>query len=236
MIELIKNPVYTLLPDGNRSGIILKDVRWSVKTAGPSPFENERVELFLLGCNKAMTGNPCEGCFNSSTWDSSKTMFSHDPIKMAEHINNCAKHKYITVGGGEPTDQIENLTILFKELKKYGFHIMMYTWRTLKYETSLFWHKEFPYDYTLSINKWIPLFNYVDIIVDGEYIQSEHKWDGEKEDGLISSVGSGNQIIWDIPNKKGYSMRDIDSISLDENNSLEYLLKDQNAEMHRLYM
>lgn len=226
MINIVKNPIETRLPLGDMSGIILKDVRWSVKTAGPSPFDNERTELFLLGCNKAMTGNPCEGCFNSSTWDSSKAQFSHDPIKMAEHINNCAPNKYITIGGGEPTDQIENLIILCRELKKYGFHIMMYTWRDL---IKTLHNPLRSCEVTNLINNFKELFNYVDIIVDGEYVQMEHKWDGEKKDGLISSVGSGNQIVWDIKNKRGFAMRDIIEINLNDNNNLLYKINANTA-------
>ena len=42
------------LPHGDMSGILLRECNWSVKTAGPSPDDNNRTELFLLGCNKAM--------------------------------------------------------------------------------------------------------------------------------------------------------------------------------------
>ena len=30
------------------SGLLLRDVKWKVTTAGPSPHNNERTELFLL--------------------------------------------------------------------------------------------------------------------------------------------------------------------------------------------
>ena len=53
------------LPNKDMSGLLIRDLKWSVKTAGPSPFNNERTELFLLGCKKAMSGKPCKGCFNS---------------------------------------------------------------------------------------------------------------------------------------------------------------------------
>lgn len=237
-MEINIQNVDTRLPKGDMSGILLRDCNWAVKTAGPSPDENRRTELFLLGCNKAMLGNPCKGCFNSTTWDASKAEWSHDPIKMAEHINNCAPNKYITIGGGEPTDQIENLIILCKELKKYGFHIMMYTWRNLEYELSLFWHKTFPYEYTKSINEWILLLKYVDIIVDGEYKEELRLWDGTKEDGLISSIGSGNQIVWDIRDKIGYAMKDIVALYLREierPDDLQYVIKNK-AKEFKLYI
>lgn len=239
---LIKDNIDTRLPKGDMSGIKLRDVRWSVKTAGPSPFDNDRTEIFLLGCNKAMSGNPCKGCFNSSTWNASKAEWSHDPILMAQHINNNAPHKYITIGGGEPTDQIDNLIILCRELKKYDFHIMMYTWRELKEEltlkpsyTGINLNKD-PHYFTKGIgDKLKDLFKYVDVIVDGQYKEEERLWNGDKGDGLISSVGSGNQIIWNVNKKYGFSMRDIDYLWINpETNNLLYIVKDLECETHLL--
>lgn len=225
------------------NGLLLRDVRWNVKTAGPSPYNNERTEIFLLGCKKAMSGNPCKGCFNSSTWDASKAEFSHDPIEMAKHINNNAPNKYITIGGGEPTDQIDNLIILCKELKKYEFHIMMYTWRELleifkPYYAGMGMGDANPRDFSRGNTgfrkKVSELLQYVDIIVDGQYKEEERLWDDTKEDGLISSVGSGNQVIWDIKNKRGFAMKDIDTIFITASNSLQFILKDLDAGMYRL--
>lgn len=88
-------------------GLRIFDVKWRVKTAGPSPNNNERIEVFLLGCEKAINGNPCKGCFNSITWDKSIAQFSRDPIEMADMINEGCdpNNKYVTIGGGEPTDR-----------------------------------------------------------------------------------------------------------------------------------
>lgn len=209
------------------NGLLLRDVKWSVKTAGPSPDNNNRTEIFLLGCKKAMLGNPCKGCFNSSTWDASKAEFSHNPIKMAKHINEFAPNKYITIGGGEPTDQIDNLIILCKELKKYEFHIMVYTHLELmKYIGKGLVFNSALTPESIFRDKLRRLAQIVDIIVDGEYKQDERLWDGEKEDGLLSSVGSGNQIIWNTKKKHGFAMKDIDSMFLTNSNDLQYILKD----------
>jgi hypothetical protein len=234
ILKHISDQIDTRLPKGDMSGIKLRDCRWSVKTAGPSPYNNERTELFLLGCKKAMSGNPCQGCFNSTTWDASTAEWTHDPIKMAEHIKRNAPNRYITIGGGEPTDQIDNLIILCKELKKYRFHIMIYTWRELKHITVS--NKEDikkldPYSFMFKVHE---LLKYVDIVVDGEYKQEERLWDGTKEDGLISSVGSGNQIVWNIPYNYGYHMRDIDSLILHDDNFLLYALKNYDTRI-KLY-
>ena len=227
------------LPQGDMSGILLRECNWSVKTAGPSPDDNNRTELFLLGCNKAMLGNPCKGCFNSTTWDNSKAQWSHDPIKMAEHINECAPNKYITIGGGEPTDQIDNLIILCRELKKYGFHIMIYTWRNLKRLLKLNAISDNSFD-EISVfrRKVIELLNYVDIVVDGEYKEELRMWDGTQADGFISSIGSGNQIIWDIRDRIGYAMKDIRALYLREierQDDLQYVIKHDAQELKLEY-
>lgn len=196
----------SILENNNLSGLLIRDMRWRITTAGPSPHNNERTELFLLGCNKAMSGNPCKGCFNSSTWDNSKAEFSHDPIKVAELINKHAPNKYITIGGGEPTDQIDNLIILCKELKKYNFNILVYTWRELKHTVAF----ESPFR-----EKMLELYKHIDIIIDGEYKEEERLYQENNDDGFYSSIGSGNQIIW----KKlelgftGYKMKDLNYIS-----------------------
>lgn len=81
-------------------GLRVFDIKLKATTAGPSPDNNQRVELFLLGCNKAMRGNACKDCFNSITWNAGKAEFSWDPIEVAERINIMAPNKYITIGGG----------------------------------------------------------------------------------------------------------------------------------------
>lgn len=235
-MEKIKiKDIDTRLPKGDMSGILLRECNWAVKTAGPSPDDNRRTELFLLGCNKAMSGNPCKGCFNSTTWNKDKAEWSHDPIKMAEHINNCAPNKYITIGGGEPTDQIDNLIILTRELKKYGFHIMMYTWRDLKATLGINAIQLSVIDEDSILRaKMNELIKYVDIIVDGQYIQEFRMWDGSKEDGLLSSVGSGNQIVWDIRDKIGFAMKDIVGIYIREFNrpdDLQYVIRNDAEEL-----
>lgn len=93
----------TSLKDNSVPGINIFNVRWSVDTAGPSPLNNVRTEIFLEGCKKAIEGNPCKGCFNSSTWIHGRST-PQDPVKVASHIaNNC--NGYVTIGGGEPTDR-----------------------------------------------------------------------------------------------------------------------------------
>ena len=248
LFKHINCAIDTRLPEGDMSGIRLRDIRWDVKTAGPSPDDNQRVELFLLGCKRAMQGEPCKGCFNSSTWNNNAS-WTHDPVLMAQHINQLAPNKYITIGGGEPLDQIENLIILCKELKKYGFHIIVYTWRP--YEVFFQGMKiynlgrpAFAVENNMSQELYDlakepgrinarELFDTIDILIDGEYKEEEKLWDGTKADGLLSSVGSGNQgFVVKNKDKNDITiyirtlMRDIEKVELDSNNKLTITKKE----------
>ena len=224
-------------------GLRIFDIKWRTDTAGPSPNNNERIEVFLLGCNKAMQGNPCKGCFNSITWDKSKAEYSWDPIELADMINEGCdpNNKYITIGGGEPTDQVENLIPLTKKLKEHGFHIMMYTWRDLKHELDLIFNHHMTAYYGISsiekldfAEKMWELIRHLDIIVDGEYKQEERLYQQELGDGMLSSIGSGNQRVWDIKamNERAiaisrYAMRDLAGLYIKpDTNDLVYITKE----------
>lgn len=211
-------------------GLKVFDVKLEVTTAGPSPFSNKRTELFLLGCKKAMCGDACPGCFNSVTWDDSKAKFSHDPIELAAKLNEVCPNKYITIGGGQPDDQIDDLIILTKELKqKYNFHIMMYTWRDVQFILKGYKTKDSQNNnnkYFISPSKFKELTKYIDIIVDGEFDPEQCLYDDAAADGLISSIGSGNQKIWNMNNYESEYMRNLKSLELDEKNNLIFNRKE----------
>jgi organic radical activating enzyme len=218
-------------------GLKVFDIRWETDTAGPSPHDNKRVEVFLLGCKRAMEGDACNGCFNSSTWDASKAEFEHDPIKMADNIAEMTELRYITIGGGEPTDQIEHLIPFVKRLKEHGFHIMMYTWRDYSKEIdghAVVYEMGTPNKDDLQAQlRRLPC--YVDILVDGEFRQDECLYQENLGDGMLSSIGSGNQIIWDFKEWRyapplpcpRYPMRDLVGLYIKpDTNDLVYITKE----------
>lgn len=209
-------------------GLRISDIKWRVTTAGPSPNNNERIEVFLLGCDKAMSGNPCKGCFNSITWDKSIAEFARDPIEVADMINDGCdpNNKYVTIGGGEPTDQLEYLIPFVKRLKEHGFHILMYTWRDLKFTLKPILRS---YEFTMLARKFKEILNYIDVIIDGEFKQDEVLWDINDSNTARNFVGSGNQVIWDLssPCHYGYALKDIKSLCL--------VKQDQYGEKNALY-
>lgn len=163
--------------------------------------------------------HPCKGCFNQALWHADKAEFSRDPVEIAKWIieRTPKNERYITLGGGEPTDQIDQIIPLCKELKKAGFHIMMYTWREMIIEFRT--EGEFR-------TKLLDLYKYIDMIVDGQFQIEKRLYQEDAADGLLSSIGSGNQIIWDTRQLIGYAMEDLNSIHLDENNRVVFDVKE----------
>lgn len=122
----------------------------------------------------------------------------------------------------------------------------MYTWRNLRNEliakplTTFSDGTTNPKAFNRGIKDQLEeIMNYLDIIIDGEFIQEEKLWDpNDEENSARNFIGSGNQIIWDVPCRCGHALRDIKSISLidddDEKNVLYYQLN-KNIEDCEIY-
>lgn len=210
------------------TNIKLYGVKWDVTTAGPSPDGNRRNEIFFFGCNRAVEGNPCKGCFNHQLWDNSVATITHSPEDMVVQILKHSSNKYVTIGGGEPTDQLEGLLELTLQLKEQGMHIAMYTWRKLEDIINGVYGESFK-------ETFMSIMKNIDILIDGEFKIEEKLLNDHIEDGFMNSIGSGNQIIWDIKQFNetnylmGYPMRSLDGLFLKDNDELVYILKDINT-------
>ncbi len=80
-----------------------------------------RTVLFMQGCDLR-----CKGCQNKSTWElnNGKEISVDDLFKeLKENIFN----KKITISGGEPLVQKEELNLLIDKLANDGFDIALYT-------------------------------------------------------------------------------------------------------------
>jgi anaerobic ribonucleoside-triphosphate reductase activating protein len=98
-------------------------------TAGPG----KRLELFLKGCIRGIV-NPCEGCFNPTTWEFGgprRDMYVEEVVDM---IIRDAWNWQVTFCGGEPLLQTRNLIKVCRALKEHDprFHIVVYTAYTLE--------------------------------------------------------------------------------------------------------
>lgn len=94
------------------------------QTAGPG----KRLELFTKGCIRGVL-NPCEGCFNESSWTFEgeyKDMSVSGAVSMIERD---AWNRQVTFCGGEPILQSRIILEVVKKLKKLDptFHFVLYT-------------------------------------------------------------------------------------------------------------
>lgn len=203
------------------------NVTWSTQSGGPSNDNNNRTELYLMGCNRANKGNPCSGCFNDALWSTSDCMETHSPAEVANQIQKYAPNKNVTIVGGEPTDQMKGLTELCRLLKLRGFHIILFSWRTMQMLQSSKKRRD----------DWGKILANIDIFIDGEYDESKHIYNDDIQDGFHNAVGSGNQIVWDIKKRNdnndsaifGYHAENIKSLFINSNNDLIYILQNNSC-------
>jgi organic radical activating enzyme len=152
-------------------------------TAGPSPDGNKRTEIYFAGCSKARNGKPCTGCFNTLLWyDYHADIVS--PQTLAFKIINYSSNKYVSICGGEPTDQLSDLIELCEILKSHGYHILVYTYHL--------------FHCLYGFPEYEPLFNTIDILIDGTYDFKKRIYKEDASDGFYSSIGSSNQKIIDL--------------------------------------
>ena len=189
--------------------IAVFDIRYEIKNAGPSPHDNRRTELYFAGCDKAASGNPCKNCFNPMIWQRDKAL-----VKSAQDFLDCLnKHnipRFITLVGGEPTDQLDGLVEFGRLAKADGYHIILFSWHDVE------WLKA----------KLDDAVCYFDIIIPGEYLESRRIYDESKDDGLHNMIGSDNQYIW-LP-KEGELAKaaDLSSLALNKERVLEVTYSD----------
>lgn len=206
------------------------NVLWSSRNGGPSPDDNIRTELFLSGCSRAANGEPCEGCFNPDLWDKDIYVAHESPENVFQKIKKYAPNKYITIVGGEPLDQLEGLSKLCELLKHNGFHIIVFTSFTLT---------EVQENFKDKIAYLDKLFSNIDILIDGKYDKNEHIPTEDSITAFSTSVGSGNQVVWDFngwnnseqKTLTGYYAHDIVDIYVRKDNNLIYIYKDNAREL-----
>ncbi len=136
-----------------------------------------RTTLFCSGCNHA-----CPGCQNPQTWnDKSGIEFDEDAKKELMESLDSKWISGVTFSGGDPLypGNRQTITQLAKEIKERfpDKSIWMYT------------------GYTYEQISTLPVLDYVDVLVDGEYMQQQRNIN-------LQWRGSENQRVIDIPKTK----------------------------------
>ncbi|MDE7412061.1 MAG: anaerobic ribonucleoside-triphosphate reductase activating protein [Paramuribaculum sp.] len=128
-----------------------------------------RTSIYFAGCH-----HHCPGCHNPSTWDMANGEdMSIEELTKRVVLNNMP----VTFSGGDPLYQCSDLLQLAKAVKERGINIWCYT--------------GFTYDEIIANPAYNKLLDYMDVIVDGPYIES-------LRDTSLLFRGSKNQRLIDV--------------------------------------
>ncbi len=128
-----------------------------------------RTSIYFAGC-----AHQCPGCHNTSTWDFNAGRDMSIDQLMAHIIENDMN---VTFSGGDPLYQIENITKLARKIQLAGKTIWCYT--------------GFKYEELITGCRYEELFDYIDVLVDGPFVESLRDTD-------LLFRGSSNQRLIDI--------------------------------------
>ena len=138
-----------------------------------------RVSIFMQGCTFK-----CKNCFNPETHDfKGGTEFTDETIDKVLSLAKPDHIKGLSVLGGEPMHpvNIDGTMRLVKAFKEKYPNKSVWVW------------SGFLYDDIMERNKEI--FNYIDVLVDGQYDDSLH-------DPTLKWRGSSNQRVIDVKKTK----------------------------------
>ncbi len=129
-----------------------------------------RTSIYFAGCT-----HHCPGCHNRHTWD----INAGEEMSIEEILHRVeANDLNVTFSGGDPMMQIEELIQLAKEIRQLGKTIWCYTGYT--------------YDEVAADPKMSALLPFMEVLVDGPYIDS-------LRDTTLLFRGSSNQRLISIP-------------------------------------
>lgn len=142
--------------------------------------EGTRDVVFFSGCK-----HKCKGCHNEKAWDFKFGMSMDTDVLVDAVLKNKPMLDGVTISGGDPFFQYDGLLELCKKLKEHGFNIWVYTGFYLE---------------ELKRRNKTEIFNYIDALVDGRYIErrksDECKYRGSENQSIILfKDGKVQQII-----------------------------------------
>ncbi len=127
-----------------------------------------RFTVYTQGCN-----HKCFGCHNQDTWSTLENKL-YTVEQIIDLIKKDALTRNVTISGGEPLLQIDQICLLTKRLKQLNYNIWLYSGYTLSQ--------------IKSSEKLSQILKTIDVLVDGKY-------DDTKRDISDKYRGSYNQDI-----------------------------------------
>lgn len=132
-----------------------------------------RVVLWVAGCSHA-----CRGCHNPHTWDANAgRTFDMSALQKILNALDTPYKSGLTLSGGDPLYELngQDVTTIAQIVKQ------IYPEKTIWLYTGYKWEEV----------KNLPIMKYIDVIVDGEFIQA-------KKDISLPFCGSTNQRVIDV--------------------------------------
>lgn len=155
-----------------------------------------RYVIWIQGCSIH-----CKGCWNKEMW-SFKTKNEISINNLYEKIiNDKELIQGITILGGEPFDQYDELLILLKQIRKTDLSIILYTGYTLV---------------QLQEKKQTEILNFIDILITAPYKEELRTL----KDGLIGSTNQKILFLTETYKQKDISNINESEISIDENGKI----------------
>ncbi|MEN3043316.1 MAG: 4Fe-4S single cluster domain-containing protein [Fervidobacterium sp.] len=149
-------------------GMLISLMYYPVLTLGPG----KRLGIWTQGCSIH-----CKGCMSEHTWDFDENKHLPWTLIKSKLIENANKSKSLTISGGEPFDQFDQLIFLLKLARKTGYNdILLYTGYTVEELKNKF-GKEFE-----KITKL------TSALIDGRFVQgldSELIWKGSENQRMF---------------------------------------------------
>lgn len=141
-----------------------------IEALGPG----KRLVIWTKGCSKH-----CKGCANPELWDTTgaRNYPVEDLFTMIKNIYQDQNFDGVTISGGDPLEQKEEMLKLLKLLKGLVGDILVYTGYELK-DLENSWSRD-----ELEILK-----KNVSVLIDGPYRE-------ELNDGCATLIGSTNQLL-----------------------------------------
>lgn len=160
---------------------------------------NCRFVIWVQGCSIH-----CKGCWNYDMWDFKDRNILSVPEILMKIKNEINLINGITLLGGEPLDQFNEVLELINETKKLGLSTMLFTGYKIE---------------EIKTKKMDSILNQLDILVSGPYVKNlrtlNHQW-----------IGSTNQEIHFLSDKyTDYKIQDKNyiEITINENGSTNLL-------------
>lgn len=146
-----------------------------LKIAGIEPFSivdgpGFRYTIFFQGCPHC-----CDGCHNPATWDINGGR-EESVCNIIEDLKKQKNLHGVTISGGEPFLQYDQLLKLLMAIKKLNYHVIVFT----------------GYTFEELLKKDSKALLYIDVLIDGKYIEERRSLD-------LRFRGSTNQRVIDVP-------------------------------------